>query len=84
MSGGDPQTFNRLRAKKGERTMLVTNAEAVTKYCPFQFASGIGAKTCFNVECMAWKRYGRIPTTREEMGYCGLAGEPSQEERTNP
>jgi len=55
--------------------MLVTKADAATKYCPLKFALEMEPnKLCINVACMAWRKAPPIPTTREEMGYCGLAG----------
>ena len=61
--------------------MLVTTREAAMKYCPLKFALTDPEKLCWNVNCMAWKKAPAVPTTREEMGYCGLAGEPSAEDR---
>jgi hypothetical protein len=55
--------------------MLVTKAEAATKYCPLKFALDMEPKKfCNNVDCMAWRKAPAVPTTHEEMGYCGLAG----------
>jgi hypothetical protein len=64
--------------------MLVTTTEASTKYCPFKFASTLEPKTCWNVRCMAWKKDREVPTTHDEMGYCGLAGNPSRIENMRP
>jgi hypothetical protein len=62
--------------------MLVTRADALTKYCPFKFALVAEPdKLCSNISCMAWKKDKVVPTTHEEMGYCGIAGEPSPEDR---
>jgi hypothetical protein len=61
--------------------MLVTRTEAVTKFCPFKFASDSQVKLCENLNCMGWKKAPAVITTREEMGYCGLAGEPSAWDR---
>lgn len=61
--------------------MLVTRTEAGTKNCPFKFAlDDLTNKECENINCMAWKKAPALPTTREEMGYCGLAGDPSAED----
>lgn len=62
--------------------MLVTRTQAAVKYCPLKFASGMEPKVCESINCMAWKKDQPVPTTREEMGYCGLAGEPSRVDRT--
>jgi hypothetical protein len=62
--------------------MLVTRTEAAAKCCPFKFTLTMDPdKLCSNVDCMAWKREPEIPTTHEEMGYCGLAGVPSEADR---
>jgi len=61
--------------------MLVTRTEAATKHCPFKFVlNDLNNEACQTKGCMAWKKAPAVPTTHEEMGYCGLAGEPSAED----
>ena len=59
--------------------MLVTRTDGATKHCPFKLVlHDLINYTCETINCMAWKKAPAVPTTREEMGYCGFAGEPSQ------
>jgi hypothetical protein len=62
--------------------MLVTNAEARNKYCPFKFSHPADAKAgrtnsawiCEGPKCMAWQKK-TIPAA-DEGGYCGLTENP--------
>ena len=69
-------------AMDGEKAMLVSKTESASKYCPFKFASDMASKLCENANCMAWQKLeSPIKTFGEEIGYCGLAGKPSDIER---
>jgi hypothetical protein len=68
--------------------MILTEAEAKTKWCPFSRIGAYGQNrnqdppvdfrepcTCIASRCMAWRKTTTDVLT-ESQGYCGLAGKP--------
>lgn len=56
--------------------MLLPEKDARTKYCPLLPSTGESPKQCLGSECMLWRFKSPDRRTREDYGYCGLAGKP--------
>jgi hypothetical protein len=61
--------------------MVATKTEAAAKYCPFKFALAADPRqSMFEYRLYRMGKIPPVPSPREEMGYCGLAGDPSDQD----
>lgn len=65
---------------------MITEAEAKTKWCPYQRSALVREESCIASECMAWRWVNVEALGRDELineaahygplGYCGAFGNP--------